>query len=51
VRAQARQVSLGKLAEALEQLRRNSAVEDAIAQELQALVVKGAVTAVRECPQ
>src|SRR5882762_886897 len=51
LRPQPRQVSLGKLAEAFEQLGCNDAVENAVAQELQALVVKRAVTAVRECPR
>ena len=51
LRAQPRQVSLGKLVEAFEQLRCNDAVENAVAQELQALVVKRAVTAVCECPR
>src|SRR6266853_963929 len=51
LRAQPRQLSLGKLGEALEQLGRDDAVENAVAQELQALVVKRAVAAVRECPR
>src|SRR6266851_3163776 len=51
LRSQPRQISLGKLAEAFEQLGCNDAVENAVAQELQALVVKRAVTAVRECPR
>src|SRR6266705_6916012 len=51
LRSQPRQVSLGKLAEAFEQLGCNDAVENAVAHELQALVVKRAVTAVREGPR
>src|SRR6267143_704158 len=51
LRAQPRQVSLGKLVEALEQLGRDHAVQNPVAQELQSLVVKGAETAVRERPQ
>src|SRR5882672_7732024 len=51
VRTQPRQVPLRKVAEALEQLRRNDTVEDAVAQELQPLVVKRAVAAVRESSQ
>src|SRR5437660_608943 len=49
--AQPRQVSLGKLVAAFEQLGCDHAVQNAVAQELQALVVQGAVTAVRKGPQ
>src|SRR6185503_4278119 len=48
VRAQPRQVSLGKLAEVLEELGRDHAVENAVAEELQPLVVRRAMAAVGE---
>src|SRR5436190_1550572 len=51
LRAQPRQIPLGNPVEAFEQLGCDHAVENAVAQELQALVVKGAVAAVREGPQ
>src|SRR5690242_20168737 len=47
-RAQPRQVPLGQAAESLVQLRRNDAIEDAVAQELEPLVVRRAVTAMRQ---
>src|SRR5262249_35696674 len=47
-RAQPRQVPFGQIAEALEQFSRDHAVENAVAEELQPLVVGRAVAAVRE---
>jgi hypothetical protein len=46
--AQSGQVTFRKPGEALEQMCRYDAVENAVAQELQAFVVGGAVTAMRE---
>jgi hypothetical protein len=49
--AQARQLTLLQLAESLVQLVRDAAIEDAVAEKLDALVVRGAVAAMGECLQ
>jgi hypothetical protein len=48
LRAEARQIALGELLKAFEELRCDRTVEDAVAEKLQALVVESAVTPMSE---